>query len=714
MDVPVGSRAQTLFRPGGNCMAVARTHRIAFLVDGQDYFGAFRRAAERAERSIVILAWDFDSRATLCPKAAGGDDLTLGDFLNQLAEAKPDLRVFILDWDYPMVYGHDREFPPIYGLAWRPHKHICFRYDDTHPLTGSHHQKIVVIDDKVAFAGGLDLAARRWDTSKHAAGEPGRMFNGEPYPPNHDVMVAVDAAAAEALATIARDRWKNATGHELPHVQAPGDPWPADLKVELEDVEVAIARTAPPVGDKPGIREIEQLYLDMIAAAKNYIYLENQYFTSQKVGEALKKSLEQPQGPEIVVLTRLLSHGWLEELTMHVLRTRLVRELREADRHGRFHAFCPHIEGLTEGTCIDLHSKVMIVDDEWLRIGSSNLSNRSMGVDTECDVVLEARGEKRVRAKIREFRNRLLAEHVGAEQSEVDALTAKHGLMAPAIEVLRPGARTLCPLESPELSEAAITAAAIGDPEKPISLDNFVAEFAPETEERRGASGVKIVLGAIAVAVVLTLVWRYTPLADVVTPERAIGWAQDFSRYWWAPLVVILAYLPASLIMFPRWLITLMAVAAFGPWAAFAYAQTGVLTAAIAGYIVGEYVNRDTVRHMAGRRVNKLSEILRHQHRGLLAVTLVRLVPVAPFMVVNVVMGAMRIRLHHFVIGTVLGMLPGMLATTVLGDQITMALADPSRINYWLVALAGLALAGAAAFGHWWLGREPRKAPKAA
>src|SRR5688500_3227979 len=235
-------------------------------------------------------------------------------------------------------------------------------------------------------------------------------------------MGAVDDAAAEALAEIARDRWKKATHHELPTVVARGDPWPTDLKVELEDVEVAIARTAPPLGEAPGIREIEQLYLDMIAAARDYIYLENQYFTSQKVGEALKKSLEQPAGPEIVVLTRLLSHGWLEELTMHVLRTRLVRELEDADKHGRFNAYCPHIEGLREGTCIDLHSKVMIVDDEWLRIGSSNISNRSMGVDTECDVVLEARGEKRVSAKIREFRNRLLAEHLGADQAEVDRL----------------------------------------------------------------------------------------------------------------------------------------------------------------------------------------------------------------------------------------------------------------------------------------------------
>jgi len=159
-------------------------------------------------------------------------------------------------------------------------------------------------------------------------------------------------------------------------------------------------------------------------------------------------------------------------------------------------------------------------------------------------------------------------------------------------------------------------------------------------------------------------------------------------------------------VMFPRWLITLMAVAAFGPWAAFAYAQTGVLVAALAGYVAGELVNRETVRHMAGRRLNKLSRVL--QKRGLIAVTLVRLVPVAPFMVVNAVMGAMRIKLHHFLIGTVLGMMPWMLATTVLGEHAAAAIAEPSRLIFWLVGPAGLALAALAAFGHWWLGRSQR------
>jgi phospholipase D1/2 len=698
--------AQTLFRPGENCVAVAKAARAAFLVDGESYFRAFLRAAERAQRSIVILAWDFDSRLTLNPQDAPGDQHNLGNFLNSLCAARPHLRIRILDWDYPMVYGTDREFPPIYGLAWKPHPHIEFHYDDTHPLAGSHHQKIVAIDDRIAFCGGADLAARRWDTPAHAPDDPRRVFDGAHYPPVHDVQILVDGDAAKELARVACQRWHDVTGKVVPRHEVDSDPWPPDLEPDVSDVAAAIALTAPPVKGREEVRQVERLYLDMIERARRYIYMENQYFTSYKVGEALKKRLAEPDGPEIVLATRKLSHGWLEEMTMSVLRTKLVRELREADRHGRFTAACPHIEGLKEGTCIDLHSKVMIVDDEWLRIGSSNISNRSMGVDTECDVVIEARGEARVAGAIREFRDRLLAEHmgVGLERARREM---ERGSIGQAIERCAGAERKLCGLETPEIPETVLKAAAVGDPERPISIEGIVKEFAPEIVERGGVSpGTKVVAGAVVVAVVLALVWKYTPLADIVTPQRAIAWAQQFADYWWAPLAVIFAYTPASLIMFPRWLITLIAVAAFGPWAAFAYAQTGVLTAAILGYMVGEMLQRDTVRHMAGRRVNRLSEILRK--RGLFAVTLVRLVPIAPFAVVNAVMGAMRIKLHHFIFGTVLGMLPGMLATTVLGDQVTAALADPTRVNGWLVALAGLALAALAGFGHWWLGREKK------
>ena len=701
--------AVSLFRPGQNCCAAARAQRVAFVVDAQDYFEVFLRAAERAERSILILAWDFDSRTVMRYDGQNGPLETMGEFLNRLCAERPELRIRILDWDFPMVYGTDREYSPIFGLAWKPHRHVQVRFDDTHPLAGSHHQKVVVIDDKLAFSGGLDITNKRWDSQRHSPDDPRRTFADEPYPPFHDVMIAVDGEAAKELAALARRRWMIATGRHAAPAFTPGDPWPSELRADMRDVPVGIACTYPEAGDNPGVRHVEALYLDMIAGAQRYLYIENQYFTSEKVGLALEARLKEPDPPEIVLVTRLLSHGWLEENTMHVLRTRLLRNLRAADAKGRFHAYFPHVDGLCEGTCLDLHSKVMIVDDEWLRIGSSNLSNRSMGVDTECDLTIEAQGDPGRRKQIRAFRDLLLAEHGGVAVDDIAALAEKLGSMAAAVEKLSHGPRRLEYLEAPEVSEALLAAAKIGDLEKPISIDGLVQGFAhdqPPVEPGRKWPLI-IAGGLVALVAVLALAWRYSPLSSIVTADSVIGIAETVSRFWWAPLLLVIAYTPASIVMFPRPLLTMAAVVVFGPWEGFIYAMTGVLLAGTAGYAIGRLVHRDTVRRVAGPRLHRLTGVLKR--RGILGVTLVRLVPIAPYLVVNIVMGATRIRLHHFVLGTFFGMLPGGLAATVLSDQLAVALMNPSRVNVWLVAAAMCAVAGLAFSGSRLLGYLDRR-----
>ncbi len=696
---------QTLFRPGENCTATAVAQRACLLIDGQDYYRAFMRATERAERSIMILAWDFDSRVVLDFDDDNKPAMTLGQFLNDLCRRNRTLRIQILDWDYPMLFGSGREIPLGYGIGWKPHRHIDFRYDDTHPLAGSHHQKIVVVDNKVAFCGGLDLTSKRWDTPDHSPEDPRRKWEDKPYPPFHDTMVGVDGEAAAALGAIARHRWELATNENLRILQTSGDPWPKEMPVHIREANVAVSVTAPPQDGHPPVRQVEQLYLDMIAGAKRYIYIENQYFTSQTIGEALERRLAEPAGPEIIVLTRLLSHGWLEEVTMTNLRTRLVRRLREADVHGHLRVYYPHRKGLCEGTCIDLHSKIMIVDDEWLRIGSSNLSNRSMAVDTECDVTIEARGDAKVQAAIQSFLYRLVSEHSSCKVEDVEAALERGPTLAKAIKSLGCEDRKISDLDCPEIAGSMLNLAAIGDPETPISLDGLVQEFAPPGDPVPAKRGRLLVAGMLLGVVALAFLWRYTPLSAVATPETAIAWARSLADHWWAPIVVVLAYTPASIVLLPRWIITLAAVVAFGAWEGFILAELGVVLAAVAGYFAGRIVHRDTVQRIAGHGINKLSRLL--QRRGIVAVTLVRLVPIAPFIVVNAAMGALRIRLRHFVAGTILGMLPGMLATTVLGDQIASLMANPLQFNVWMV-VAAIAAIGLAGFGgRQWLRRQP-------
>lgn len=679
------------------------------LVDAENYFSAFAEAALHATRSIIVLAWDFDSRTRLrCDEKEREPPATLGPFLNYLAARRRDLHIHVLDWDYPMVYGTDRELPPFYGLGWVPRRRVHLRYDNTHPVAGSHHQKVVVIDDQVAFAGGLDLTNRRWDTCEHRGEDPRRICNGQLYPPFHDVMTMVDGEAAKALGELARERWHRATGEVIPSPCSSADPWPKELKPDLTDVTVAISRTSPPTESQSAVREIEALYFDMIAGAKRCIYIENQYFTSHKLAQALQARLAEKNGPEVVLVLRLLSHGWLEEHTMEVLRTQLIRKLRGADCYNRFGVYYPHVPGLKEGTCVDVHSKVLVVDDEWLRIGSANLCNRSMGMDTECDLTFEACGDRKVNEVVRDFRNGLLAEHLDVGIEDVEKARARSGSLNRAIESLQGKERTLNTLQDiKEWPDAVVEIAALADLDKPVSVEELIENLTPASTAK-ARSRWRALIMTIGLIAGLAALWRFTPLAGLATAERTIQLARDFAGQWWAPFLVIAAYTPACLIMFPRPLITLFAVVAFGAWLGFAYAMTGILLAAAVTYVMGNMLDPAAVRRYAGDKLNRMSEVLRT--RGLLAMTALRLVPLAPFAVEGLVAGAIRVKLWQFMVGTAVGMLPGTLATTVFGDQLSTALQEPGNINYWLLGSVAAALVGGSMLVKRWLfGSKPGK-----
>ena len=702
---------QSLLRLGYNCWAIAHAERAAFIVDAKEYFSAFTRAALRAQRSIIILGWDFNSQTRLHydPVPKDGPPAVLGEFLNYITRRRRGLHVYILNWDYPMVFGTDREFPPIYGLGgWTPERRVHMRYDDTHPVGASQHQKVVVIDDALAFNGGIDLTVRRWDCCDHAPDDPRRTAYDQPYPPFHDTMIAVDGDAARQLGDLCRERWRLATGQRLKTIDIGNDPWPTELEADVTGVEVGIARTLPPRGELPAVREVEKLYLDMIAAARRTIYIENQYFTAPRLSAALEKRLAEPDGPEVVLVLRLLSHGWLEEATMHVLRTRLIQRLRQVDRYGRFRVYYPHLPGLPEGKCIDVHSKVMVIDDSVLRIGSSNLCNRSMALDTECDLVVESRGEARVAAAITAFRDRLLAEHLDTQPERVREEIERAGSVNGAIAAFSAQPRTLRQLEElPEWSETVLTMAAVADPEEPIALETLLSErhadevFAPDKPAWGKLAGI------VAALLALMALWQFTPLRHVATAEAAIAWAKAFGAQPWAPFALMAAYTPACLVLFPRPLITLAAVIAFGPWLGFFYSLTGICASSAVTWWMGRHMRRDSVRRLAGPRLDRMTEVLKKH--GLLAMTLLRLVPLAPFAVESIVAGAIRMKLWHVVVGTAIGLLPGTLTTTVFGDAIETAVTGSGQVNWWVVggALALLA-AGAWAVKRWFTRMERR------
>ena len=476
-NIRLAENTASLFRPGLNCHRVARARRAALLIDGEAYFRAFAQAALQAKSSIVLVGWDFHSQTRLHLNLAGVPD-QLGDFLNFLLHRHRRLKIFILAWDYPVVFGRGRERPMGSDGGWQPHARIRFHYDSNCPFGAAFHQKIVVIDGALAFCGGMDLTTGRWDTPAHAARDPRRANVGEiePYGPVHDTMLAVDGGAAHALLGIARQRWLIATGRTLPVAPADRDAWPQSVTATFRDVEVGVARTLP--AHEPSrtvaVTEVESLYRDMIAAARRYIYIENQYFTARALGDALAARLAEADGPEIIVVTRLSSNGWLEAPTMSALRTVLLRRLRAADAHGRFRAWFPTVHG----ECCDVHSKLMMVDDQWLRVGSANFASRSMGLDTECDLVIEAGDSADAHAGMINARNALLGEHLGVAPCDLEkAIDATGSLGAAVMYLAQSSGRTLRPFEYLDDPSTAVLAIAEGvaDPERPVGLDELIA-----------------------------------------------------------------------------------------------------------------------------------------------------------------------------------------------------------------------------------------------
>ncbi|MFO7812760.1 MAG: phospholipase D-like domain-containing protein, partial [Pelovirga sp.] len=466
------------FHEDKNCWRLAEAKRVAFLVDGEAYFSAIAAACETARRAIYIIAWDVDSRILLRRDDAD-DRESFAGFLNRLAHERPELNIYILEWDFAMLYAMERDTWHQLKLGWETHERIHFCLDDHHPVGASHHQKIVVIDDRLAFVGGLDLTNSRWDTPTHAPQQPGRHDNGKSYGPFHDVQMMVDSEAAAALGHLARARWERATGDKLSAVDdVKPEPWPENISLDLEQAQVAILRTIPEYDGMHEIREIEDFYLTAIDQAKSSIYIENQYLTSHTIGSALEKSLCKEDGPEILIVLPRNGSGWLEEETMGALRQRLIDKLLQADEHQRLKICCADHEGL-DTDFINVHSKLLVVDDTLLTIGSANLSNRSMGFDTECNLALAAAGQDHVKKAIGDFRNRLLAEHLGSTGEKVASSLEKNTGLLAAVAALNNNERSLQDVPQPATDTLAETLSVneIVDPERPVNIDRLLDYF---------------------------------------------------------------------------------------------------------------------------------------------------------------------------------------------------------------------------------------------
>ncbi len=458
-----------LLQPGETCWRVERADRATFLVDTQAYFAAARQALAKARRQVLLLGWGFDPRTRLQPDGSEAPDEPdeIGNILIRLSEEQPELDIRVLIWRSALPISASQEFFPHRAHEWFTGTRVNFRLDDGVPFGACHHQKVLVIDDRLAFCGGGDFSPDRWDTPAHLDRDSRRIDPSHSYhAPRHEMTMMVDGAAAVALGDLARARWRRAAGEVVAAPAASGadaqdHPWPDTLKPDLTDADVGVVRTEPAWRGRGEVREWKALTLRCIAEARRTLYLENQYFTSPTIAEALARRLAEPNGPEIVLVSTEASPSYFDRLTMDRARALVLRRLREADRYDRFRAFCPRTVG---GRAIIVHAKVTIVDDRMVRIGSGNLNNRSGGFDTECELAVEA-DRPATRHAIARLRNHLIGHFLGRSAADVAATIDRTGALIDAIEALRHGVR-LHPIDPLPLGPLSSFVAAyhLGDP----------------------------------------------------------------------------------------------------------------------------------------------------------------------------------------------------------------------------------------------------------
>jgi phosphatidylserine/phosphatidylglycerophosphate/cardiolipin synthase-like enzyme len=463
-----------LLTPDSTCWRKAKAKRAALLIDMEAYFDAAMDAMRRARHCVHLLNWAFEANTYFHPQPGGGgkESDRFGAFLITLAK-RPELDVRILCWKSAMPVAATQHFFTFMDRKVFAGTQVKFVLDGRLPVGACHHQKMIVVDDAIAFCGGGDIGPDRWDTPDHLDNDPRRektRRDNKCFDSRHEVMGLVDGDAAAALGELFRDRWSRATGETLvacPPVPRPK--WPGGIEPAFADIDVGISRTGAAWRTYPQVRENEALHIASIRAAKTCIYMENQYFTSPLIAAELAKRLREPKGPEVILISTEHSPSYFDQVTMDRTRLTFIQTLKTADRHGRFHAYSPVT---TLGLTIIVHAKLTIVDDTLMRIGSANVNNRSMGFDTECDMSFEAAGPGSAanRGEIIRLRNKLLAHWLGCLEPPMEEAIASAGSVGTALETLRTaGYCRLRPIRPEPLKPLAAFIAAfhLGDPVGP-------------------------------------------------------------------------------------------------------------------------------------------------------------------------------------------------------------------------------------------------------
>jgi phospholipase D1/2 len=534
---------------------------------------------------------------------------------------------------------------------------IHFILDDHHPLTASHHQKLVVIDGYIAYCGGIDLTSARWDSSQHLSQDHRRLSpNGKAYPPFHDVSIRIEGKAVHHIYSLARKRWYDAGGIAVKTKAQVNSH--STLTNDFNHSIVAISRTKPSFLNHPGIREIEKLYLDLIKLSKHYIYIENQYFASQTISKALAKSLQHPHGPEIIIITTPHHEGWLEERTMGAIRNKLLSSLYESDIHHRLAVYTPHVRG----NKYTLHSKIMIIDNTYAVIGSANLNNRSMGLDSECNITLSAADNKLTQTSINNFMNELLSEHLGVKKIDIEAQFRQQRSYIKTINSLQSSEKKLSGYRTRvnDWMMNFISDIGIIDPKRPFDLEQDFDKILFTTWltnlKMIGfiCNTIGLILGLYILFITsMQLHEGLIPLATLVLTSPTL-----------ISSIVFISCLMIGLILIPFVLQVFIITNITSFWYAPLISLMTCLLSMSISYYYGKWLGPSFINRHLIVRPHIIYQRLRGT--GLLPIIFTRLFLWLPFSAINIVAGSAAVKKKRFFLGSIIAMFPKILVYTGL------------------------------------------------
>ncbi|MDQ8205528.1 VTT domain-containing protein [Pelagicoccus sp. SDUM812003] len=666
------------------------------LVDAAPYFAVLRSALLKAQRRICIVAWEFHSQTELLHQEADdGYPTEIGPLLNALLEEREDLEAYLLVWDYALIYLQEREWKIFSNWLNNPHPRLHFVSDETAPTGASHHQKIVTIDDSIAFCGGTDVSISRWDRIEHRFEDPDRVNpDGKPYMPYHDIHAAMTGEVVDALQEVVSERWLHATGSNLSALPKDQrhDIWPEDLDKRFENVPLSLSKTEASPLDSPS--QIHQLHLDLFAAAKSFIYIENQYFSSESLCVALAERLKEKDGPEIILVLPLDTSGWLVESTVGLLRDRLLERLKEADTYDRLRVYYPLTQGERDKSqAIYVHAKLIVVDDRILKIGSSNLSNRSMSVDSEIDFSLAF---EKTNDSIASFRQTLIAQHFSAEPKAWQEAEEKEASLASCFDAFsrKSGQRNLQPLSygCDSQLKRSLADTQLLDPEDPIDPEFLIQKNLDKQERSRTWKNVLTLFVSLSCAALLGL-GIYWAWGSYFGKEEAIAFTESLSESPWAPLIAFCLFTFGGTAGIPLNAMLITVAVVMGSRFAITYGVSGAIVSSCIGFALGHALGKPLIRKLGSGAVDAVSRKL--GERSFRSVAFVRLLPIAPFFMVNMVAGASHLKFKEYLIGTILGMAPGMCMVVLLANRIEATARNPS----WGTTLSLLLVVGILVLG---------------